>query len=154
MVSQVEEFFSKYGKRSPLSEAMSASLVNQFLLLMADEEIAQIDPEGNGLVGQIIAYLNRHIGERLSIEQTAKRFFISKYYLCRLFKKHTGVTVLAYINSKRMAKAHQLISEGEPPTEVAYSLGFSDYSSFYRAYVKEIGKSPSNAAKKDATQTR
>ena len=82
---------------------------------------------------------------RLS-RMTAKRFFISKYYLCHLFRKHTGVTVLAYLNSKRIAMAHHLISKGEPPTEVAYRVGFQDYSTFYRAYKKETGQAPTEVA--------
>ena len=39
--------------------------------------------------------------------------------------------------------AKHLISRGEPPTTVAFEVGFGDYSTFYRAYVKETGRSPS-----------
>jgi AraC-like DNA-binding protein len=84
--------------------------------------------------------------EKITLEQTAKRFFISKYYLCHLFRKHTGVTVLSYLNSKRIALAQHLIASGEPPTEVAYRVGFQDYSTFYRAYKKATGRAPTDIA--------
>jgi AraC-like DNA-binding protein len=113
------------------------------LLLLSCEEKIQADPDGNELVSRIIEYFNENLDKKISLDETAKRFFISKYYLCRLFRRHTGGTVLAYLNSKRIAMAQHLISSGEPPTSVFYAVGFRDYSSFYRAYVKETGKPPS-----------
>jgi AraC-like DNA-binding protein len=38
--------------------------------------------------------------------------------------------------------AKQLIESGETASSAAYKVGFGDYSSFYRAYVKVIGRSP------------
>ena len=148
IILNLESFFEKNDPKSAVSEAMAISAVNQILLLASQEKREQNAPLTNGLVEEIIAYLNRHIEEKVSLDDAAKRFFISKYYLCRLFKKSTGVTVLSYLNSKRIAKAQHLIATGEPPTSVAYSVGFGDYSSFYRAYVKETGKAPSVAKSK------
>jgi homocysteine S-methyltransferase len=38
--------------------------------------------------------------------------------------------------------AKQLIEAGETASRAAYRVGFGDYSAFYRAYVKIVGKSP------------
>ena len=135
-------YFERNSPESAKSEAMCISLVNSLLLMISDTA-GDIADDG-GLTGKIIRYINRHITEKISLEETAKKFFISKYYLCRLFKKQTGLTVTSYINSKRIAMAQHLLSRGEPPTEVAYSVGFCDYSTFYRAYVKETGRAPSS----------
>jgi AraC-like DNA-binding protein len=76
--------------------------------------------------------------------QLAKRFFVSKYYLCRAFKKHNGISVHGYVNQKRVMYAKQLIESGETASSAAYRVGFGDYSAFYRAYVKIVGRSPSS----------
>ncbi|MBQ8408536.1 MAG: hypothetical protein IJY39_06680 [Clostridia bacterium] len=42
-----------------------------------------------------------------------------------------------------MILAKQLIDSGSLPTRVFSDCGFSDYSSFYKAYVKHFAHSPS-----------
>ena len=83
-----------------------------------------------------------NLSRDVSLDTLARRFFVSKYYLCRAFKKHNGVSVHGYINHKRVMYAKQLIEQGETASGAAYKVGFGDYSAFYRAYVKIIGKAP------------
>ena len=144
VASIIESFAEKNDPKSSQSEAMAVSAVNQLLLLLSRESGSTDESAGNELVGRIIEYLNRNLEQKISLEETAKHFFISKYYLCRLFRRHTGVTVLSYLNSKKIAKAQHLILSGEPPSSVAYAVGFGDYSSFYRLYKKTFGVSPQN----------
>ena len=40
--------------------------------------------------------------------------------------------------------AYSLIQKGLKPTQVAENIGFLDYSTFYRTYVKVVGASPSD----------
>ena len=76
----------------------------------------------------------------------ADKFYLSKYYLCRAFHKATGLTINEYVRRKRLVLVHELKDEGRSLTEAALMAGFHDYSSFYRAYVKEYGVSPRNDA--------
>lgn len=94
------------------------------------------------LGARVIRYLNDNIARDVSLDALAKRFFVSKYYLCRAFKKHNGISVHGYINQKRVMYAKQLIESGETASGAAYKVGFGDYSAFYRAYVKMLGKAP------------
>ena len=48
----------------------------------------------------------------------------------------------AYVNQKRILYAKKLIESGVTASVAAERVGFGDYSAFYRAYVKIIGKSP------------
>ena len=95
-----------------------------------------------GLVYQIVSYVNRHLEEELSLEAICKRFFLSKSKLCRIFKQEMGSTVWRYITVKRITTAHQLICEGRGPAEAATAVGFSEYSVFWRAYKKYYGTTP------------
>ncbi len=110
-----------------------------FLSVSGGEQIAINEGE---LGARVIRYLNENISRDVSLDTLAKRFFVSKYYLCRAFKRHNGVSVHGYINHKRVMYAKQLIEQGETASGAAYKVGFGDYSAFYRAYVKIIGKAP------------
>ena len=94
------------------------------------------------LGARVIRYLNQNMDRDISLDKLAKRFFVSKYYLCRAFKKHNGISIHGYINHKRVMYAKQLIEAGETASGAAYRVGFGDYSAFYRAYVKLIGRAP------------
>ena len=110
-----------------------------FLSVSGGEQIAHNESE---LGAKVIRYLNENIERNISLDDLARRFFVSKYYLCRAFKRHNGISVHGYINQKRVMYAKQLIDSGETASGAAYKVGFGDYSAFYRAYVKVVGKAP------------
>ncbi len=94
------------------------------------------------LGARVIRYLNSNIDKDVSLDKLARRFFVSKYHLCRAFKKYNGISVHGYVNHKRVMYAKQLIESGETASGAAYKVGFGDYSAFYRAYVRIVGKAP------------
>lgn len=93
-------------------------------------------------VTNVTTYINSHLNEGLTLENLSTRFFISKNHLNRLFRKAIGTTVFDYIIYKRIGYAQHLIENGLPATEAAIKVGYSDYSSFYRAYKRITGHSP------------
>lgn len=109
----------------------------------AFSEPAPEQEESDSTEYKVIRYVNKHITERLTLDSVCERFYVSKPQLCRLFKKATGTTMGQYITVKRLVRARQLISEGAKPTAVYSECGFGDYSTFYRAYVKNFGEAPS-----------
>ena len=95
---------------------------------------------------RVIKYLNENINRNISLDFLANRFFVSKYYLCRVFKKHNGISIHGYITQKRVMQAKLLIEAGETASAAAYKVGFRDYSAFYRAFVKIVGLPPTNSS--------
>lgn len=91
---------------------------------------------------EIINYVNGHLTENLSLDNIASHFFISKNNLNANFKKFLGNTAMDYVRYKRIILAKQAIEAGESAMSAALQSGFTDYSSFYRAYVKYEGMSP------------
>lgn len=122
------------------------SLLSNFIPLL--NEIRRIFPNkskennNNTLEHKILQYINQNIYTNLSLDSLCESFFINKQYLCRLFKKTTGTTIWQYITAKRMIAAHQLLTKGLKPKKVYSQVGFNDYTSFYRAYVKYFSASP------------
>lgn len=114
-----------------------------FLISVARAD-SSVNDEGE-LGARVIRYLNENITADISLDRLAKRFFVSKYYLCRAFKRHNGISIHSYVTQKRVLYAKQLIEDGETASGAAYRVGFGDYSAFYRAYMKIVGASPAGA---------
>ena len=96
----------------------------------------------NTPVERIISYLNEHYTEDISMELLQNQFFLSRNYLCKIFKATTGLTVFDYIRKKRLALVDDLTNEGMTISDASRMAGFHEYSSFYRAYMREYGISP------------
>lgn len=94
------------------------------------------------LVQSVLHYIAQNLGEELSLERIAGQFYISKYHLSHAFSREVGVSVYRYIMLRRLLMARQLLSAGESAKQVCRSCGFSDYTSFYRAFKSEYGVSP------------
>ena len=100
--------------------------------------------EEYSLYEKLLAYINTHIDENITLDDLANNFFVSKYYISHLFKENTGISLHQYVTKKRLALCRHAIEEGTIPTKAASSFGFKDYSTFYRAFKKEYGFSPNN----------
>lgn len=94
------------------------------------------------LVGNISSYINNNLTSDLSLDKIASKFFLSKYYICHLFREVLGVSVQQVITQERLLAAKTLILKGEPIGKVHSLCGFKDYACLYRAFTKEYGMSP------------
>ena len=96
----------------------------------------------NRRVLEIMEYLDSNLTEPIDMDHLAERFYISKYYMMRLFQKETGTTVYGYLTQKRLLRSRELMSGGMRAAEACYACGFHSYSSFTRAYGKYFGTTP------------
>jgi AraC-like DNA-binding protein len=94
-------------------------------------------------MNKVINYINENLAEPLMIEDICKHFHYSKSYIVKEFKASLGVPIKQYIIAKKILLAESLISKGSKPTEIYNNCGFEDYSTFYRNYIKIVGKAPS-----------
>ena len=98
----------------------------------------KVDPK----MDEILRYIAEHLGEDLSVDALASRFYISRYYLMHRFKAVTGYTLHQYITQKRMLLAGELIRAGAPVMKAAEQAGFAEYSTFLRAFQNTFHMSP------------
>lgn len=106
----------------------------------------EIRDKSGSVVAQVLAYINEHYSEELSLDLLANKFFISKYHLSREFNRLVGTSVYRFIIQKRLVMAKQMLGEGMPSSEVYQQCGFGDYSNFYRAFKAEYQISPKEYA--------
>ncbi len=98
-------------------------------------------------VSPILDYIRDNLSEPLTLDQIAGQFYISKHYLCRIFKTATGFSVMEYIIYSRVLKARQLLQEGVSVQQAGELAGFSDNSHFIRTFGHLTGLSPGRYAK-------
>jgi len=99
-----------------------------------------------GLQNQLVAYVNRHLFEPISLQSVADHFYRSRSQISRLFRQSTGSSLWEYVSVKRLLAARAMIQRGEAVGQACLSCGFSDYSAFFRAYREQFGHAPSQDA--------
>lgn len=94
-------------------------------------------------ITEIIAYINQNLSEKLTLDMISKKFHISKYYLCHIFKETTGMSIMSYILNQRIAYAKNLmLNTDETISEIAIASGFSCFSYFSRMFKESEKLSP------------
>lgn len=100
-------------------------------------------------VDTILRYVDAHYGERIKLDDFVELLHINKYYICRIFRQHTGKTLLDYINLVRIQKATELlISTNRSITDIAFLTGFQDINFFSRMFKRIMGISPTELRKR------
>ena len=108
-----------------------------------DDEMSYAPSEHcNEKTAAILEYLNTHLTEDVSIDALADTFYLSKYYMMRMFRAETGFTIHGYLTDKRLRVARDLIAQGMRTTDACFQCGYHDYSAFSRAYKKRFQVSP------------
>lgn len=95
------------------------------------------------IVDEICTHILEHLDSNEEIGDIAKQLHYSCYYIQHIFKKHTGMNILAYRLMQRLIKAKTLLKESRRKiTEIAGICGFENSSYFAKVFKREIGLSP------------
>ena len=94
------------------------------------------------LLDEVLAYVENHFSDRITLEETAKHFYVSVSTITQLFRQKMGTSFYRCVTQRRLISAKTLIQEGKSLEDVSRAVGFADYSSFYRAFKKEYGITP------------
>ncbi len=94
-------------------------------------------------VRQAAAYIQEHYFEPLTLSGLSEQFHVEHSYFSKMFKKETGETLMMYIAGLRIQKAKQYIKENAGTlTEIAFMVGYDDYTYFNKVFRKLTGISP------------
>jgi AraC-like DNA-binding protein len=91
----------------------------------------------------ILDFLNENYADDLTLEEIASYTGRSLATFKRDFKKISDLTPQKRLISKRLQKAHELLTDGNKKiTEVCFDVGFKNRSHFTIAYKKHYGVTP------------
>ena len=79
----------------------------------------------------------------VSLADLAALSGVSRFQLLRGFARAVGITPHAYLVQRRVRLARQLLANGQTPAQAALEAGFSDQSHMTRAFVRQLGITPS-----------
>ncbi|WP_187436693.1 helix-turn-helix domain-containing protein [Bradyrhizobium rifense] len=93
------------------------------------------------------AWITRNLHDaELSVEDVARSVGLSPGHLQQLFRSATGLTVADAIRDRRLANCRKALADpslsDQSITEIAFRWGFSESSSFSRAFRRAFGVSP------------
>lgn len=99
-------------------------------------------------IDAIIAEINATFEKTFNLSALSEKYFMDRYYLCHLFKYKTGFTVFEYLQTRRILKAKELISNGTLSlAQISEAVGYEDYTNFYKTFKKLVKISPTTYKK-------
>lgn len=95
-------------------------------------------------IDEVQQYVDSRIGEGdVDLADLAARFGVTRATFTRKVKQHTGLTSAAYITSRRIRKACQLLQTADMTVaQVAEACGYSDTAYFIMVFRKSMNKTP------------
>ena len=107
-----------------------------------------LTPDNNVILWQTTEYIDKHLGEDLSIEQITKRLNVCRSVIYKNFMVRFGCTPGEYIKQKRIEKAKEyLLDSALSVEEISQKVGFSSGAYFSSVFKNLVGTSPLNFRK-------
>jgi YesN/AraC family two-component response regulator len=137
--SLINEAYDNYGKCDSLKDLFDIS----YNLLAQESAYISQELQQSDAVEMIIAYVNKHFREDISLQMLADRVHFSANYLSAQMKKRVGKTYIEYILSLRLKEACRLLLNSDLKVkDIAQKSGFNDTSYFNRIFRRYYVISP------------
>jgi len=139
---KLQECLLNYGYPSPYSDAFTSAILKDILCYIAKRAHSE-SGEASETVQKILFYIGQNYDREISNTEISNELGYHPFYLNRLFKKTTGITIHQAVITEKMKVAKRLLRETEISVkEVAEESGFSDRSRFCTAFKKHTGYTP------------
>ena len=130
------------------SEQMMRSLLEIFLIELIRKHLSltkggEESPASSFLPSEILAYVDAHYTEKLTLEELSFLFNTNRTAFCKSFKAMTGTTLVNYIAKKKIERIKELLQESKKSvTEISYELSFDNAAYLCRFFKKHTGLTP------------
>lgn len=122
--------------------ANTVQLIVQLRRAILDRSAVPLRAEKPELLDRVLAYVEQHLSQKITLSDVARHFYVSESTISQTFRNKMGVSFHRCVTQRRLITAKQMIEEGTLLESVGEQVGFTDYSTFYRAFRQEYGISP------------
>ncbi|MFA6309213.1 MAG: AraC family transcriptional regulator [Clostridia bacterium] len=103
--------------------------------------VSQKKSENN--VIEIIKYINENYNTKITLDDLVDKFFVNKFYLCHIFKSETGLSIIDFVNNKRLSEAENLLRYSDlSVTDICYKVGFNSINHFLKLFKNNYNLTP------------
>lgn len=138
----LEQILKLEQERAANRELLENALLHQLVTCILTYKETSESTENSTLrkLQEIRHYLDEHYTEKLTLDELANRFYISKYHMAREFKKAFGITLVNYQTAQRITKAKEILRFTDLQIEtIARECGIEDNSYFNKVFQKAEG---------------
>ena len=97
----------------------------------------------NELVVKILNYIDDNLYKRITMDEISSIFYFNKDYLMRIFKKELDITIMDYINKRRIYNSLELLKNTDDLViKIALNSGYSSLEYYSETFTKVLGVSP------------
>ena len=97
----------------------------------------------NELVVKILNYIDDNLYKRITMDEISSIFYFNKDYLMRIFKKELDITIMDYINKRRIYNSLDLLKHSDDLIiKIALNSGYSSLEYYSETFTKILGVSP------------
>lgn len=91
----------------------------------------------------IMEYIQKHYGEKITLEDLAEQIHLCKSESCRLFKRYMNMSMFDYLLDYRVDKSLELLRQSSlDVTQIAGQVGFANPGYYSRIFKRKIGCTP------------
>ena len=131
--------------KEPAEQAEIVDSIRQALQFQYDGRWGE---EAEHPIWRALNYINEHLTDHITLEETAKECGMSQSCFQRAFKREVGMTFNKYVNTIRISKARQLLHENSKTmSEIAFACGYTNQYHFTRTF-KRFSNMPPRSFRK------
>lgn len=156
----LKALFAEAAETNPGRQVMLDRLCDILLIQILRFAIEQQLVTRGVLAGLAHPRLARLLGELLddprrpwTLDTMAAHAHLSRNGFANAFRNVVGSTPAEFLTRIRIAQAQRLLSKGRPVALVAADVGYNSQPAFSRAFIRELGVSPSAWIRENATST-
>ena len=136
----IHQLLEIHQKKEASWELLSSKLITDLLTDCMTKNNPDRGPDNETMIYKLYKikeFLEENYSDKIQLVDLAGSFYVSKYHLCREFKKLFGTTIIDYITMRRITHAKELLRFTQMSIEnIAENSGYSDASYFNKVFQK------------------
>ena len=138
-LNDLSSIYSMLSLSKNMDNKISVKMIKDYCSLVKYHSLEGANP----LIKRAVSYINLNLDSDLTVTNIANHLCITPNYLSRLFRKENGISVIVYINQKRIDESIRLMKKTDMQIQtIAEKVGINDLSYFSKLFKRQVGKSP------------